>query len=309
MIIAVILLKYKLVCEVTVDGEKLGYISDKEQFELSVNEIINKEEDNKLYTVIEKMPEYTLTFVNKDEEVKNEEILAKIEDSAETTYKFYAVTLDGKKSATVANLEEAESLVKELEKKYKNKVSVKIALQEVITTDNKSGIKEIKTAKTELTKKLDAKIPKVTYSTSSYSSSYTSTTKVASLNGVTLSVTPISGTITSRFGNMESIRSSGHSGLDIAAPKGTKIKVAASGTVTFSGYSGGYGNVVKVSHGNGIMTYYAHCSALYVKKGQTVTAGDVIAAVGSTGNSTGNHLHFEVVKNGVSLNPQHYLYK
>ena len=309
MIIAVILLKYKLVCEVTVDGEKLGYISDKEQFELSVNEIIDKEEDNKLYTVIEKMPEYTLTFVNKDEEVKNEEILAKIEDSAETTYKFYAVTLDGKKSATVANLEEAESLVKELEKKYKNKVSVKIALQEVITTDNKSGIKEIKTAKTELTKKLDAKIPKVTYSTSSYSSSYTSTTKVASLNGVTLSVTPISGTITSRFGNMESIRSSGHSGLDIAAPKGTKIKVAASGTVTFSGYSGGYGNVVKVSHGNGIMTYYAHCSALYVKKGQTVTAGDVIAAVGSTGNSTGNHLHFEVVKNGVSLNPQYYLYK
>ena len=108
---------------------------------------------------------------------------------------------------------------------------------------------------------------------------------------------------------MESIRSSGHSGLDIAAPKGTKIKVAASGTVTFSGYSGGYGNVVKVSHGNGIMTYYAHCSALYVKKGQTVTAGDVIAAVGSTGNSTGNHLHFEVVKNGVSLNPQYYLYK
>lgn len=308
MIIAVILLKYKLVCEVTVDGEKLGYISDKEQFELSVNEIINKEEDNKLYTIIEKMPEYTLTFVNKDEEVKNDEILAKIEDSAETTYKFYAVTLDGKKSATVANLEEAESLVKELEKKYKNKISVKIALQEVITTDNKSDIKEIKTAKTELTKKLDAKIPKVTYSTSSYSS-YTSSTKVASLNGVTLSVTPISGTITSRFGNMESIRSSGHSGLDIGAPKGTKIKVAASGTVTFSGYSGGYGNVVKVSHGNGIMTYYAHCSALYVKQGQTVTAGDVIAAVGSTGNSTGNHLHFEVVKNGVSLNPQHYLYK
>ena len=57
------------------------------------------------------------------------------------------------------------------------------------------------------------------------------------------------------------------------------------------------------------MTYYAHCSALYVKQGQTVTAGDVIAAVGSTGNSTGNHLHFEVVKNGVSLNPQYYLYK
>ena len=133
--------------------------------------------------------------------------------------------------------------------------------------------------------------------------------KVASLNGVEFTVTPISGTITSRFGSRESIRSSGHSGLDIAAPKGTDIKVAASGTVTFAGYSGGYGNVVKVSHGNGIMTYYAHCSKLYVSKGDKVTAGDVIAAVGSTGFSTGNHLHFEVVKNGVSLNPQNYLYK
>ena len=123
-----------------------------------------------------------------------------------------------------------------------------------------------------------------------------------------LTVTPLSGIITSRFGNMESIRSSGHSGLDIAAPKGTAIKVAASGTVIFAGYSGGYGNVVKVSHGNGVMTYYAHCSKLYVSAGQKVNAGDVVAAVGSTGNSTGNHLHFEVVKNGVSLNPQNYLY-
>ena len=137
----------------------------------------------------------------------------------------------------------------------------------------------------------------------------TSTTKVVSLNGVKLTVTPVSGTITSRFGNQESIRSSAHSGLDIGAPKGTPIKAAASGTVIFSGYSGGYGNVVKISHGNGIVTYYAHCSKLYVEKGDKVSAGDKIAAVGSTGRSTGNHLHFEVVKNGTSVNPQHYLYK
>ena len=320
IIMTVILIKYQLVCEVTVGGEKLGYITDKEQFEQSVNEIINKEEDNKLYTVIEKMPEYTLKFVDRTEEVNEEKVLAKIEESSETTYKLYAVTVDGKEKAIIANLEEAESLVKELNKKYEKDLEVKVAIVDVITTDNEKDVTTIKTAKTDITKELDKQVEKkeaeeakaaakakAKKTTSTKKS--TTTTKVASLNGVTLTVKPVSGTITSRFGNRESIRSSGHKGLDIGAPKGTPIKAAAGGTVTFAGYSGGYGYVVKISHGSGIQTYYAHCSKLYVKKGDKVEAGDKIAAVGSTGNSTGNHLHFEVVKNGTSLNPQHYLYK
>ncbi len=326
IIMTVILIKYQLVCEVTVDGEKLGYITDKEQFEQSVNEIINKEENNKLYTVIEKMPEYTLTFVDRTEEVNEEKVLAKIEESSETTYKLYAVTVDGKEKATIANLDEAESLVKELNKKYKDDLDVKVAIVDVITTDNEKDVTTIKTAKTDITKELDKQVKKkeaeeakakaaakakaqATAKKTTSTKKSTTTTKVASLNGVKLTVTPVSGVITSRFGNRESIRNHSHSGLDIGAPKGTAIKAAAGGTVTFAGYSGGYGYVVKISHGSGIQTYYAHCSKLYVKKGDTVSAGDKIAAVGSTGNSTGNHLHFEVVKNGTSLNPQHYLYK
>lgn len=105
-------IKYQFVCEVTVDGEKLGYVTDKEQFEQSVNEIINREEENKLFTTIAKMPEYHFKFVDKTESTNSEEILAKIESSAETTYKIYAVTIDGKEKVKVANLEEAESLVK-----------------------------------------------------------------------------------------------------------------------------------------------------------------------------------------------------
>ena len=71
---------------------------------------------------------------------------------------------------------------------------------------------------------------------------------------------------------------------------------------------GGYGNCVKISHGNGVVTVYAHCSALYVTEGQTVSAGEVISAVGSTGNSTGPHLHLEIRVDGVAQNPQIYLY-
>lgn len=310
--------KYKLVCAVTIDGEEIGYVADKEQLEKSIQEYINAEEANKESTTIEKMPEYSLTLVNKDQDTNEEVILTAIKENSETTYKLYAVTVDGKEKAVLTELDEAEKLVKELSKKYEKKLDIKIGIVEKITDNNNDGVTTVKTAKADITKELTAKVNKINASkNASYTSSSTSTkkkttsstTKVASLNGVKLTVTPVSGTITSRFGSRESIRSNGHTGLDIAAPKGTSIKAAASGTVTFSGYSGGYGNLVKISHGDGIVTYYGHCSKLYVSKGDKVSAGDVIAAVGSTGNSTGNHLHFEVVKNGVELNPQNYLYK
>ena len=84
---------------------------------------------------------------------------------------------------------------------------------------------------------------------------------------------------------------------------------AADGEVTYSGWMGGYGNLIIISHGNGIQTYYGHCSKLYALEGEKVKAGDTIAAVGSTGYSTGNHLHFEIRKNGTQINPQKYLYK
>ena len=87
------------------------------------------------------------------------------------------------------------------------------------------------------------------------------------------------------------------------------IVAAASGTVTYVNYSNvSYGNCVKISHGNGVETLYAHCNSIYVSVGQTVSQGQAIATVGSTGNSTGSHLHLEIRVNGTTLNPQNYLY-
>lgn len=99
-----------------------------------------------------------------------------------------------------------------------------------------------------------------------------------------------------------------HNGLDIPAPKGTKIYAAAAGTVVKCEWYGGYGNCVIVNHGGGVMTLYGHCSSLNVKNGQSVKQGDVIAFVGSTGYSTGNHCHFTVYEKGnTAVNPWNYL--
>lgn len=100
-----------------------------------------------------------------------------------------------------------------------------------------------------------------------------------------------------------------HRGIDIAAPAGTPIYASASGTVVYSEYNnGGYGKMVIIDHGNGYRTYYAHNSSLYVSVGQKVSKGQNIAAVGSTGDSTGNHVHFEIRKNGSPINPNGYIY-
>jgi murein DD-endopeptidase MepM/ murein hydrolase activator NlpD len=95
-----------------------------------------------------------------------------------------------------------------------------------------------------------------------------------------------------------------HTGVDIAAEYGTAIAAADSGIVIMASWYGGYGNAVVIDHGSGLSTLYGHCSVLYVRAGQQVSKGQVVALVGSTGNSTGPHLHFEVRQNGTPIDPR-----
>lgn len=121
---------------------------------------------------------------------------------------------------------------------------------------------------------------------------------------------PSSRRITSGFGNRAQPTagaSTNHKGIDIGASYGAAIVAAAAGRVTTAAYSSSAGNYIVISHGNGLSTVYMHCSSLSVSAGQSVTAGQTIAAVGSTGYSTGNHLHFGVIKNGSYVNPTAYV--
>ncbi len=130
------------------------------------------------------------------------------------------------------------------------------------------------------------------------------------VRGTGVFVFPVNGRMTSGFGYRRHPilgTSRLHAGVDFGAPTGTTIYAADSGRVIFSGWRGGYGNTVIVDHGGGITTLYAHCSRLFVSAGQAVSQGQAIAAVGSTGLSTGPHLHFEVRQNGSPVNPMAYL--
>ncbi|QOR34122.1 peptidoglycan DD-metalloendopeptidase family protein [Clostridium sp. 'deep sea'] len=115
---------------------------------------------------------------------------------------------------------------------------------------------------------------------------------------------PLQGTITSPFGMRNNKL---HKGLDIAANTGTRIKASATGIVLEAGWHNSYGFYVLVSHINGYQTRYAHCSKLLVKRGQQVSSQQTIALVGSTGKSTGPHVHFEIIKNSKHQNPINYL--
>ena len=121
---------------------------------------------------------------------------------------------------------------------------------------------------------------------------------------------PVNGRISSDFGLRRhpiSGEMKFHEGIDIAAPTGTPVRAVADGTVVFSGKAGGYGNMVVVRHAGGVETAYAHNSRNLVRAGQRVASGQTISLVGSTGSSTGPHVHFEVREDGEKINPHIYL--
>ncbi len=124
------------------------------------------------------------------------------------------------------------------------------------------------------------------------------------------SVWPVRGWLTSRFGYRNSPHGEGrrlHAGIDIAAPRGTVVVAPSEGHVVFAGYHTAYGNLVILDHGYGLSSKYAHLSRVNVQVGQRLAAGDLVGRVGSTGRSTGPHLHFEVHQDGVPTNPLRFL--
>jgi len=307
IITAAIIILYKPIYKVTINGEKIGYCEDKESLQNKINDYMENGEEgqkNVAFVQIDDMPEYQMCLQKKGITTNDEAIFNKIKATGITYYRYYTIADDGKEKLSVASFEEAENTIKELKKK-ESQNSKDLTIVEKYEIE----LPELYTQEKAVAKLYEKKVvvvkPTTVYPTmnsSGFSTSRSTTTKKINL-GISF-VRPTSGVVTSRFGARWG---STHTGIDVGAPIGTPIYAAASGTVIFSGWKGTLGKLIVVNHGNGVQTYYAHCSSLLVSSGATVSAGQLIAKMGSTGRSTGPHLHFEIRVNGSALNPQRYI--
>jgi len=255
---------------------------------------------NVSFVDISVLPEYSLRLVRRDTETNDEEILARLKGTGVTYYRYYAIVVNDEVQKHVESREVAEEIITRLREQG---------------SANASNIAYTRVNSNELTEFTDAEA-----AVASLFVRPAPVTRPVARGGVVAAtpanasyrpdlginfIRPTSGRETSRFGPR---RGGFHTGLDIAAPMGTPIFAAASGTVTRSGPSGtGFGIIVAIDHGNGVETLYAHNSRNVVEAGQTVAQGQKIAEVGSTGNSTGPHLHFEIRHNGRALNPNLFI--
>ncbi len=295
LIISIIFIKFKPAYAVTLGKEEIGYIGNRTEFQEEIdNNILKSNEESIAFVTLDNIS-YNFEFVDR-KLINEEKVMDKVKDNAKNIFFVYEVSDGNDENAVYVNtLEEAENLVETLKQNY-SEVENDLKIM-TLYLENQVSEESIKEAKLKISQSLDAKLEEKKQRDK------------RTVNGIYLASLPLSGgTITSRYGSVESVRDHVHGGLDLAASYGTPIMAAADGVVKSAGKTGGYGNLVILDHGNGVETYYGHCSSINVKVGETVEAGDTIAKVGSTGNSTGNHLHFEIRINGASVNPQKYIY-
>ena len=298
LIIAMILIKYKPLYEITIAGKNIGYLKEKVDIESLVKEHIKSEETNNIDSIVLKNEiSFSMKLVNRSYNENINSIIDEVKkNNTIITYKYYNVALNDENQAKVNTFDEAEEIVNKIKSEYDGdelELNLQI-IEEYADNIEKIEADTIEVATSNVENKVEELIEKEN--------------TISVVNGIKLSVLPVNGMITSRYGESSSRRSSRHTGLDIACSKGTPIKVVAPGKVTFAASSGSYGNLVKIDHGNGVETWYGHCNSISTKVGANVNAGDIIATVGSTGNSTGPHLHFEIRINNLTVNPQQYLY-
>lgn len=295
IILLTIIVNYKPAYKVTLSGKLLGYIEKQEDVEKKVNDYINYSEGNIACITLENMPVYEKKLVLRNEKTEDEKVVEEIKSNADIMYREYAITLDGETKGIVETLEEAETLVNQIKEELNADLELDLGIIQIYS-ENINEAMEFSIAKENIDVEVEEKVKEFELSQKQEST----------LNGIAICRPMETGMISSRYGS----RGSGmHTGLDICTTLGTPIHPIADGKVIYSAYKGSYGNLVIVDHGNGVESYYAHCNELYSKVGDEVTINDTISSVGSTGNSTGPHLHLEIRIDGQHVNPQQYVYK
>lgn len=306
-VLLTILNTYKPTYKVTINGQFVGYFLDQQHFDDKFNVLVNEKAqiDENVKVYLSANPIFEKTFV-KFSLLEEENLYTNLRAQLKTEYTVYAVLVNDDKKMTFNSKDDAEKYTSELNRNATNvKASVKeekveeidqltsVEMANAIVKDIVAKTKPVEVVKTVTT---TAKTTKTNNTTVSRGNT--------SARGGAYGIWPTSSRYVScHFGGYY-----GHTGTDIAGRYGDANRAYKSGKVVFAGWnSGGYGYLVKIDHGNGIQSWYAHNSRILVSAGQYVSQGQTIALQGSTGNSTGTHLHFEIRINGRAVNAYNYI--
>lgn len=299
--IITVLNTYKPAVKVYIEDKFVGYFSSEQQFSEVYSELVSEKQqdgiDVKVY--LESEPNFETSYI-KDSVLEEQNVYTNLRAFLKTEYTTYDVAVNNEKEMTFATQDEALKYVNELKDEIKD-IDVEIIeekneeLEDITSTQRADNI---------LQEIVDRNKPVEIPNASIYDSDIPSTQTNDSFknNGIwPTDARYLTSYYGWRWGTL-------HTGTDIAGALGTPIYAYKDGTVVYSGWASSYGYLVKIDHGNGYQTWYAHCSSLLVNTGDTVTQGQKIALMGSTGFSTGSHLHFEVRINGVHVNSLPYIY-
>lgn len=305
-VVVTVLNMYKPTLKVTLNNKFLGYFANEEEFEDVYNTLVaeKKQLDPEVKVYLESEPAFEDAYI-RDALIAKQNVYTALREEIKTEFTIYHVNINDKREMTFNNKDDANKYVEDLKREVP-KVKSEVICEKVNALSEMTSLEVANNIfKDIVSRNKPAIVKKPTYYPPATTTSATASADIASVAAAQGGIWPTTTKyISSPFGWRGA---SMHTGIDLAGPKGLPIYAYKAGLVTFSGWNGNYGYMVKVDHGNGVSTWYAHSSQLLVNAGDTVSQGQTIALIGSTGWSTGPHLHFEMRINGAAVNPYPYI--
>jgi murein DD-endopeptidase MepM/ murein hydrolase activator NlpD len=308
-VLVTILNTYKPAVRSFINGKFVGYYTSEKQFDEVYNDLVTEKQsiDPNVKVYLESEPTFEAAYI-RNSLLSNQNVYTNLRAEIKTEFTIYNVAVEGENKLTFNTQDEADKYAESLRNQVA-KLTVEVKSEKVEDLGQMTTVERADNILKDIVDR-NKPVAKITVPIKNYTNSNTSTTDVASetvantaamQGGIWPTITHyISSPYGWRWGTI-------HTGMDLAGHAGDPIYAYKSGLVTFAGWITDYGNIVKIDHGNGISTWYAHCSKLLVTAGTEVQEGQTISLMGTTGNSTGNHLHFEVRINGVHVDPYPYI--
>ena len=301
-VLVTILNTYKPAVKAYLNGKFIGYFSSEQQFDEVYNDLVTEKQsiDPNVKVYLDYEPTFETSYI-RDSVIADQNVYTNLRGEVKTEYTIYNVAVDGETKMTFNTQDEANKYAESLKKEV-SKLNTEVKVEKVSELGEMTSIERADNILKEIVdRNKPVETPKVTFK-----NTYVQTAATIGATSVAPTGEGVWPTVNRRI-NCHWMGYSGHTGIDLGGAIGTAIYAFRPGTVTFAGWGTGYGLHVKIDHGDGMSTYYAHCSELLVSAGQQVSEGEMIAKIGLTGYTTGPHLHFEIRFNGVPVNPYPYI--